>query len=216
MTAPFDIDALVADLKPVRRIRPREGLAIVAGGLAILIALVGLRYGFRPDLLAGEPHPMVIIRGGMLALLGIATASAATAAARPAVGQGQNGWIWALAGAALLPLAATLLYAYHLASGAPFPPGAFDFQYARYCLGIGLLGAAGIGTALTLWLHQGAPTALDRAGWLVGIASGSFGVFAYSLHCPSDSIYYVGIFYTTVVAISAVIGRLVVPKLLRW
>ena len=73
-----------------------------------------------------------------------------------------------------------------------------------------------MGSVLTAWLRRGASTALNRAGWLVGLASGSFGAFAYSLHCPSNSIYYVGIFYSAVVAISAAVGRLIVPAAIRW
>ena len=103
MSTRIDIDALVADLKPVRRVRPIEGLALVGGALALVALAVILYYGVRPDILAGAPHPMVVIRSGMLALLGTATTLAATAAARPAVGQGQNGWGWALAATALLP-----------------------------------------------------------------------------------------------------------------
>lgn len=216
MSTCIDIETLAADLKPVRRVRPIEGLGLVGGTLAIVALGVSLYYGLRPDIVAGAPHPMVVIRSGMLALLGTATALAATAAARPAVGQGQNGWAWALAAAALLPVAAVILYAFHRLTATPFQPDAFDFALAPWCLGIGTASALLIGSVLTAWLRRGAPTALNRAGWLVGIASGSFGVFAYSLHCPSNSIYYVGLFYTAVVAIGAVVGRLVVPRLIRW
>lgn len=216
MSTHIDIDALVAELKPIRRVRPVEGLALVGGSLALVALTVILYYGLRPDILSGGPHPLVVIRSGMLALLGTATAVAATAAARPAVGQGQDGWVWALAAAALLPVAAVILFIYHTLTGTPFPPGAFNFTYASWCLGIGCGGALLIGSVLTLWLRKGAATALNRAGWLVGIASGSFGAFSYSLHCLSNSIYYVGLFYTAVVAISAVAGRLAVPRLIRW
>jgi hypothetical protein len=216
MSSEFSLDSLVADLKPVRRIKPIEGLALVAGATAIIASIIILRYGLRLDIADGAPQPMVVIRSGMLILLGTATAFAATAAARPAVKPSQNGWGWALAAAALLPLAALILFFYHSLTGMPFQPGAFDFRYAPWCLGLGCGGALFMGSVLTAWLRKGAPTALNRAGWLVGLASGSFGAFAYSLHCPSNSIYYVGIFYTAVVAISAMIGRLIVPAAIRW
>ena len=216
MSSEFDLDLLVADLQPVRRIKPVEGLALVASAAAAVALYIVMRYGLRADIVAGAPEPMVVIRGGMLVLLGTATAFAATAAARPAVKQSQNGWGWALAAAALLPAAAAILYLYHRLTGMPFPPGAFDFRYAPWCLGLGCGGALLMGSVLTAWLRRGAPTALNRAGWLVGLASGSFGAFAYSLHCPSNSIYYVGIFYSAVVAISAAVGRLIVPAAIRW
>ncbi|MBU6207998.1 MAG: DUF1109 family protein, partial [Alphaproteobacteria bacterium] len=55
-----------------------------------------------------------------------------------------------------------------------------------------------------------------RAGWLVGLASGSFGTFAYSLNCPSNSIYYIGLIYSLAVGVCAVTGRLIVPRIIRW
>ena len=73
-----------------------------------------------------------------------------------------------------------------------------------------------IGGALTLWLRQGAVTDLRRAGWLVGLGAGAFGTFAYSLHCPSDSVHYIALWYSLALALCAAIGRLAVPRLLRW
>jgi hypothetical protein len=207
----FDIDALAATLTPVRRVRARDGMLAALGAAALTSLIVVLHYGLRADLSA-----MVMLRGGMLVLLGIATMIAAIAAARPAVGQGQNGWAWALAAAAIMPISAAGMFLYHWMMHMPFGAGAMDFTYAPYCVEISGLSAIVIGGALTLWLRTGAPTALNRAGWLVGLAAGSFGTFAYSLHCPSDSIYYVGLWYSLAVGMCAVFGRLTVPHLIRW
>jgi hypothetical protein len=212
----FDIDALAATLTPVRRVQTRDGMFAALGAAALTSLVVVLHYGLRADLAAGEPHPMVMLRGGMLVLLGIATTIAAIAAARPAVGQGQNGWAWALAAAAIMPISAAGMFLYHWMMHMPFGAGAMDFTYAPYCVGISGLSAIVIGGALTLWLRTGAPTALNRSGWLVGLAAGSFGTFAYSLHCPSDSIYYIGLWYSFAVGICAVFGRFTVPHLIRW
>jgi hypothetical protein len=104
----FDIEALVADLKPVRTVRSRHGMALVMGATAAAIGWVGLWYGIRDDILAGAPEPLVILRGGALLLLGLATSLAVTAAAKPSVGQRHEGWLWALAAALLFPVAALL------------------------------------------------------------------------------------------------------------
>lgn len=210
------IDGLVTGLVPVRRVEPREGaLATLVLTIAAAIA-VFVVYGFRPDILAGVPDPIVVIRGGLLVLLGIATVIATTQSARPGVGRSQNGWLWALAAALVLPLAMVVIYALHLMTGQPFKPGAMDFSYAPHCLGISLSSAIVIGVGLVSWLRRGAPTAIDRAGWLVGLAAGSLGTFAYSLNCPSNSIFYIGIFYSLAVGISAAAGRLIVPRFIRW
>jgi hypothetical protein len=218
MTMKLDelIDTLAADLTPVKPIKPRNGVALtLTAAFAAALGVIAW-FGARGDIMAGAPDPIVVVRALLLVLLGLATSFAANNAARPAVGQGHNGWLWALAAAGVVPAAALLLYLYHRIYGMPFAPGDLDFHYAPYCLGISIAGAALIGAVQTLWLRRGAPTDVDRAGWLVGLAAGSLGTLAYSLHCPSNSIFYVGIFYCLAVGVCAGLGRLIVPRLIRW
>ncbi len=207
-----DIEALVADLRPVRRVEPRHGLAVVLVATAVVVGVVWLVFGLRADILAGTPHPMVLLRAGTLLLLGIAALVAVLAAARPGVGRASTGWRWALAAALLFPVTSIVV---SLLNGG-FPPSDLHASSGPWCLKIS--GASGllIGGALTLWLRQGAPTSPDRAGWLVGLAAGSFGAFAYSLHCPSVTVTYVGLWYTAAVALCALVGRLTAPRLIRW
>jgi len=210
------IDSLVVDLQPVKSIKPRYGVVIaLLATLAAALAVIAY-FGARGDIMAGAPDPIVIVRGMLLILLGLATSFAAANAARPSVGANHNGWLWALAAALVLPIAATCLYGYHMITAEPFAKGDMDFHYGMHCLGISGASAALIGTAQTLWLQRGAPTNLTRAGWLVGLTAGSFGTFAYSLHCPSNSIYYIGTFYALALGLCAVIGRVIVPRLIKW
>ncbi|MDE2340723.1 MAG: DUF1109 domain-containing protein [Alphaproteobacteria bacterium] len=210
------IEQLSADLRPVTPIRPFSGVALVLI-TALLVALCTLViFGGRADLMAGTPNPIVVIRGSLLVLLGLATSIAAARAARPTHGAGQNGWMWALAAALVMPLVAAMLFCYHLLTATPFKHGDMDFGYYAHCFGISVTGALLIGAGLTLWLRRGAPVNSVRAGWLVGLASGSFGTFAYSLNCPSNSIYYIGLIYSLAVGVCAVTGRLIVPRIIRW
>jgi hypothetical protein len=206
------IDDLVNDLKPVTPLRPRQAVLGVMLVFLVAIAVVAGVYGLRPDVMAGRPHPMVMMRGGMLLLLGGATLGAAVRSARPSVGGESRGWLGVVAAAMLFPATAATLF---LIDGR-MPVGEVMSASAPYCLGIS--GATGlvIGAVLTLWLRQGAPTDLRQTGWLVGIASGSFGTCAYSLHCPDLSLYYVGLWYTLAVGLCALGGRLIVPRLVRW
>ncbi len=207
-----DIEALVADLQPVRPVKPNGGILLVLATAGVVVAIVVAMLGVRPDVVAGKPHPMVMMREGMMLVLGFATLVAVVASARPGVGQVSSGWRWALAAASLFPLTSIVL----TFAGDGFPPAVlFDFD-GRICLAFSAGGALLIGTSLTLWLRQGAPTALNRIGWLVGLASGSFGTFAYGLHCESVTVFYVGLWYTGAIAMCAVVGRLVVPHLIRW
>jgi hypothetical protein len=210
------IDQLATELTPVKPIRPRNGVALAL--VAAFVAALGVIavFGVRSDILAGTPDPIVLIRAMLLVLLGLATSFAVNNAARPMVGQGQNGWVWALAAALVVPVAALALFIYHGVAAMPFAQGDLDFAYSPYCLGISMASAALIGTVQTLWLKRGAPTDVNRAGWLVGLAAGGFGTFAYSLHCPSNSVFYIGLFYSLAVALCACLGRLIVPRLIKW
>jgi hypothetical protein len=208
----FNIETLTQDLAPVRRVQPRDALLMVGFATAVAVAVVFARFGLRADVMAGTPHPMVMIRCGTLLLLGFAALSAVIAAARPGVGQVSHGWRWALAAAALFPATSAAL---SLMNG-EFPHAVLIAHSARYCMTISTVSGLVIGGALTLWLKNGAPTALNRTGWLVGLSAGSFGTFAYSLHCPSDTVYYIGLWYTLAVGACALAGRLIVPRLIRW
>lgn len=210
------LDALVADLEPVTPLRSREGLFLTALLLAWLLLLVVLGLAPGHDLAAGFLEPTFILRSGTLLLLGGAAAVAAVATARPGIGDGaggvRHGWLAALAMAGLFPLAA-------LASSIADPAAARASilrPSAIECLGVSLTLALGVAGVLVFWLRRGAPVSLERAGWVVGIAAGALGGFAFSLRCPYTEVAYIGTWFTLVVAIAAVAGRLAVPRLIRW
>lgn len=183
-------------------------LALTIAAILTIYALFGL----RSDVMAGQPAGIVVLRAGALLLLGSAALTAVIAAARPGVGQTSHGWRWALGAALIFPLTSLVI----MLAERRLPMAELTSPNGPWCLGISGVSALAIGTALTLWLHRGAPVALNRAGWLVGLAAGSFGAFAYSLHCPSTTIPYVGIWYTLAVGLCALAGRLIVPRFLRW
>jgi hypothetical protein len=79
-----------------------------------------------------------------------------------------------------------------------------------------MIGGLAVAINLVVVLRRGAPVSSERAGWLTGVASGALGAFAYNFHCPFNSLIYIGFWYTLAVGICAVIGRLVVPRLIRW
>lgn len=212
MTMTIDIETLVADLQPVRPVEPRAGALLAVVAAAVAAAIVAAWLGVRPDIVAGNPHPVVMMREGMLLVLGFAALAAVVASARPGIGQSSTGWRWALAAASLFPLTSIALSV----TGGGFPLEVLYSVDGPWCLAVSIAGGLMIGAALTLWLRRGAPTALNRIGWLVGLASGSFGAFAYGLHCVSITVFYVGLWYTGAVALCALIGRLIVPRLIRW
>lgn len=205
------IDGLVDELEPVKTIKPTTGLLVAAGLTLTAMAAVAAALGVRNDLAMGMADEMFFLRSGILLMLGLATAFAAVNLARPGVGNLNRGWIWALATAALFPITAVIMSLINTP-----PVEALRPTQGMLCLAVSMISALGIGSGLTMWLRQGAPTSPERAGWLVGIASGALGAAAYNIYCPFNDIYYIGLWFTLPVLASAIFGRLVVPKLIRW
>ena len=205
------IDNLVDDLAPVRTLKPSSGLAIAAILTIAACSSVAFFMGVRGDLAMGMAHEMFFLRTGVLLMLGIATAFAAANMARPGVGNLNRGWIWALITAGLFPLTAAIMSAINMP-----PVEALRPTEGLRCLTVSSISALIIGGGLTFWLRQGAPTSPERAGWLVGISSGALGAVAYNIHCPFNDIYYIGFWFTLPVLVSAIGGRIIVPRLIRW
>jgi hypothetical protein len=205
------IENLAAGLKPVSPMTFRKGMVRVMGAATINVAIVAAATGLRPDLLAGLLSINFIVSNGVLLVLALAAASTAVGMASPQVGNQHEGWKWALAMAGLLPLAAVVT-------------ASRDWPASRIYFGLddtvcALVGTcAGLLTAIVLiaWLRRGAPVHPERAGLLVGIAAGAIGIFGYGLHCPINSIVHFGVWHAVPVAVCGAVGRLLIPRILRW
>ena len=206
------IASLVDDLRPVRAMRMVDGLALVASAGAITVVLTILLLGLRPDVADGQFQPLFLFANGLFLIVGLATALAAVGMGMPRVGHSSQGWKWVVAMGSLLPATAVIM----LTSRTEPMPLALVTSHEVKCVAMGLALSLLTATALTGWLRRGAPTSAERAGWLVGLASGSTGIFAFAFHCPFDSFYHVGLWHVLPVAIGAVLGRLIVPRLIRW
>lgn len=67
------------------------------------------------------------------------------------------------------------------------------------------------------WAFKGlAPTRLRQAGFAAGLVAGASGALAYSLACPEASPTFVAVWYSLGVGLSAALGGLLGPRLLRW
>lgn len=203
---PF-IDSLVARLAPVTPMKASTGIGRAAASLAGTIVMVVALMGLRRDVSA-----LFLLSSGLFLMLGVAASLTVIMMGRPRVGSEHGGWIWAAVMAALLP-ATTLLM------GVTHGPAAWtesDPETGMACLAMGLLFGLVTGGVLVAWLRRGAPTSPERAGLLTGVAAGSLGIFAFSWHCPSNDLYHIGLWHSLSVVVAAVIGRLAVPRLIRW
>ena len=61
-----------------------------------------------------------------------------------------------------------------------------------------------------------APTRLRLAGAAGGLAAGSVGALAYSLHCPELAAPFLGIWYVLGILIPTAFGAWAGPRLLHW
>jgi len=206
------ISELVEHRQPVRPLLFSRGLALALAGLAATFAMVAGLFNLRPDVLAGNPAPVFVIATGLFFLLGLASAVSVIAMGRPSVGTDHGGWKWSAAMAGLLPLAALVTVIGHPAEAVDQTAVISGLK----CLGLGSMLGLLTFAVLIWWLRRGAPTSPERAGLLTGIAAGSFGIFAFSFHCPYDDIVHIGLWHGLVVVVSAAIGRAVVPGLIRW
>jgi len=113
---------------------------------------------------------------------------------------------------------AMALYAARQLSGAPPAErlGLVLGQSARVCsLRIALL-ASPVFVALLIAVRGLAPTRLRFAGGAAGFASGALGALAYSLHCPEVAAPFVATWYLLGIALPALAGALLGPRILRW
>lgn len=207
------IDSLVQDLKPVPRhaLSWRLCLGLVAGGVVTLFA-VGELLGFRPDLwiaMHGFRFWMKWIYTASLALC----ATAATAKlARP--DSGSMGWFWII----LIPVLG--LSVISIGELAHTPPSEWLAMWLgvswKVCSRNVFLLSAPIFGGLLWAFRRLAPTRLRAAGATAGLTAGAWGATLYCLHCPEVSAIFVLTWYSLGIALAAIAGAMLGPRLLRW
>ncbi len=211
-----DSDTLIADLvgnlEPVKPLRFANGLGLELVVAAVTTMLVVSMFGLRPDLQAGRFDPLHLIATGLYLGLALAASVTVVVMSRPCVGTDHSGWTWAAAMAALLPAAGIIV---GLSKGGDLLSPE-SVRFGIECFAIGGSGSLLVFATLVWWLRKGAPTAPDRAGLVAGVAAGSFGMFAFSLHCPANDIVHIGVWHGAAVLVMGAVGRLIVPALVRW
>jgi len=203
---------LVGNLQPVKPLSFARGLGYALLAAAISALAVVAAFGIRPDVLAGRFDPVYLIATGLFLVLGIAAAVTVIVMSRPQVGTDHSGWVWAAAMVALLPVAALIVSF----GGGSDILSRESIAHGLECLMVGGGASLLVFAILVGWLRKGAPTAPDRAGLLTGIAAGSLGIFAFSLHCADNDIVHIGLWHSGVVLLMAGLGRALVPPMVRW
>jgi hypothetical protein len=207
------VSLLSTGVEPVdpKRIAWRYGLAVGGGSVAAL-ALMVTALRLNPALSQELSEPMFWVREafcgslGMLGLVGIARL------ARPGRSLGLIPVGIALPVVVMWALAAVVL----ITAPSPSRTHLIFGQTARVCPFLIAMIATPPFFAL-IWAIRGlAPTRLRLTGGIAGLAAGSIGALAYSLHCPELAAPFIGIWYLLGIMLCATLGVWAGPRLLRW
>jgi hypothetical protein len=207
------IDALAADLAPVRPRRTGRELLALAGIGAVELTLVLLLGGARPDI-----GVAMLLPSFWWKLLGLAALSAigvvtAVRSFEPASSPRRGllllalavGFVlavgWAIDGgdAVAMPLAERLMWRHGV-----------DCVFRMAVLSVPAI------VALGLLMQRGAPTDRRASALAVGAASAAWGAFVFAFNCPSDDPLYIAFWYCLGCAVVTLIGRLALPAVTRW
>lgn len=205
------IAGLTEDLAPVRSFHARDGILWVSLALVATIAAIAAFEGIWMGAFAGEAAPFFWMTNGLLLILGLAACGAVIAMASPGVGNRRDAPKWSAAMLAVLPTTAAI----GIASSGRGASAMFDHSTV-HCLTSSLAASLFTGVALVLWLRRGAPVSTNAAGWFTGVAAGAVGTLVYGFSCTMDTVTHLGIWHSVPVAIAAIAGRFVVPRLIRW
>lgn len=207
------IESLAADLQPVspRAVSQRIAVTAVAGGgVALVVVLAWL--GLRHDLAAAVTGPMFWMKAGYAAVLGLAGFWCAERLARPAGSPGRGAALAFAAVAVIGVLGVTTLMA-----ADPTERAAIWLGHSWRRCPVNVLALSLPTLAAALWaMRRFAPTRLRLAGAAAGLFAGGVGATVYGLHCSETSPMFLATWYSLGVALSAGLGALLGPWVLRW
>ena len=208
-TTDLFIDQLADTAKPVRPVRERHGR--VAGLLAAAgtVAFVLGYYGVRPQLATGTVDAVTLVLIALFGLLAVAAGITAVRMAQPAVGSPPSGAPWLLGAVMIFPAIAVVeALIGHGESSQAF--------LGTTCLKLGSIASLLTAAVLVLHLRRGAPVLPEQAGLYAGVSAGAVGAMAFTLECGGSTFAHLSFWHVGIVAIWAVIGRTILPRLVRW
>lgn len=181
-------------------------------GVAAALPLMLWHLGINPGLAADTQVPMFWVKWGFVVLVVGASAALVARLARPGVDTRRAAQVAAAPLLALWGLAAVVLLAAAPAERMPLVMGS---SWSSCPLNIALLSLPAL-VLLLAAVRTLAPTRLRQAGAATGLLAGALGTLAYLLHCPELEAPFLAIWYVLGMAIPAVIGAVVGPRVLRW
>lgn len=189
----------------------RFRLAVGSGGLSAALLLV-VALGVRPDIGQVVLTPTFWIKLAFPASMAAAGVVAAERLSRPGM---RLGGVWAALAVPVLAVWCMGIVAFAHAEPVQRHALIFGSTWESCPLNIAMLSIpAFMGV---FWAMKGlAPTRLALAGASAGLLAGAVAAFVYAFHCPEAAAPFLGIWYVAGMAIPALIGALLGPRLLHW
>ncbi len=207
------VSMLATGVAPAPRRAATHRLALaLAVGLPLSLALMRVDYGLRRDLLEVMFWPMFWVKGLFSACVALAGFVMLQRLARPGV-RVRQAWL-----GVALPVALVWVLAVIAWSRAPADarmPMLMGQTWKTCALSICWIGLPVFATSM-LALRSLAPTRLALAGAAAGALAGGVGAAVYALHCIELAAPFLAVWYVGGIALSAAMGALLGPRLLRW
>jgi len=207
------IAQLAGDVPQVTRhaLGRRVAAGLAVGGLGTLLA-VAAGLGFRPDLWLAMHGAMFWIKWGYTGSLALCASLATMRLARPDAGM--TGWLWL----ACLPVLGLVIISVEELSSVPSSQWLAMWLGASWkvCSTNVFLLSLPIFAGLLWSFRRLAPTRLRLAGATAGLTAGAWGATLYCLHCPESTAIFVLTWYSLGMALAAIGGAFLGPRLLRW
>jgi hypothetical protein len=194
------IAALVADLRPIRRLAsPRRRAArfggLACGAVAMAVSLVGLRQDLTARL---QQAPFLGETLLLFVLFGAATCSALGSSVPGAALRGAGKWVIAALGAWLVLIAARYT----------LEPSARAVGHGMPCVRRMLVLGSGPACVLLIMLRRAAPLRPGTSGLLAFLSAGSLGVLGTRLLCSKEEPLHVLLWHFMPLVAVAVLGSL--------
>ena len=207
------ITMLASGAAPVESDAGARRLATALGwGLFGATLLMALMLGVRHDLAQALRMPMFWMKLGVPVLAALAALQLARRLGLPGTGAGRAPLLLsallllAWAGAALMLL---------MDSAQAWTPLVFGATWKTCPFNIAMLSSPIFIAAF--WAMRGmAPTRPAQAGAAAGLLAGAAGAAVYALHCPEMAAPFLAVWYVLGIAIPALLGAALGPRLLRW
>ena len=207
------IDALVEDMRPVRRgvVFRRLALALVLALPISAVIMLGL-LGMRPDMPVAVTTPIFWIKSVYTLAIAVFGGLAVLYFARPGV-SGRRALFAALAAFTVVAFCSAIEIA-------AVPPetrqalimGSSALVCPLYIIGLSLPFLL----SNMLLLRRFAPTNLPLAGLAAGLFAGAAGAWVYSFHCTEETLPFLAIWYSGGIALVGLLGTVTGRWALRW